>query len=121
MTARKPDTASQRYGTHMTRTIRQHFQHRIRWIVIGIGLAWVLLPVAAVLTPDRHGGSRAVGVGLFALATCMVVGAIIALLRVHCPKCGGSLTHLGADLTFPIGRARVERCPHCSVSLDDPL
>jgi len=102
-------------------TIREHFKQRVRVILAAIGGASLLIPIAAVLTPPDHGREGVLGVGLFAVVAAVVVGALIALLRVNCPKCGGSLAHLGSDVTYPIGRSRVERCPHCSVSLDAPF
>jgi hypothetical protein len=104
----------------MNRTIREHFKHRIRVILAAVAGAWVLVPVAAALAPAGHGHASAVGAGLFGLVAAVVVASLVALLRVHCPKCGGSLAHLGSDLTYPIGAARVDACPHCAVSLDDP-
>ncbi len=105
----------------MARTIREQFRRRVRVILGSVAGAWLLLPAAAALTPAGLGHANAVGVGLFALVAAIVVGSLLALLRVHCPKCGGSLAHLGSDLTYPIGRSRAERCPHCAVSLDEPL
>jgi hypothetical protein len=102
-------------------TIREHFRHRIRVILAAVGGAALLLPVAAVLAPAQQGRESILGVGIFAIVAAAVVGSVVALLWVHCPQCGGSLAHLGSDVTFPIGRSRVERCPHCAVSLDAPL
>jgi hypothetical protein len=102
-------------------TIREHFKHRLRVILAAIGGASLLLPLAAVLTPPTDGRESAWGVSLFAIVAAVIIGALIALLRVRCPKCGGSLAHLGSDVTFPIGRSRAERCPHCAISLDAPL
>ena len=82
--------------------------------------ASVLVPVAAALFPAEHGRASAIGAGLFAVVAAIVLWSLVALLRVHCPKCGGSLAHLGSDLTYPIGGSRVDACPHCAVSLDDP-
>jgi len=83
-----------------TRTIRQYFQHRVRVILVGVGIAWFLLPLGAALSQSTaQRGSRAVAAGLFAIAATIVIGSLIALLRVHCPRCGGSLTHLAACRT----------------------
>jgi len=102
-------------------TIREHFRHRVRVILAGIGGASLLLPLAAILTPPDHGRESVLGVGLFAVVAAVVVGSLVALLRVHCPNCRGSLAHLGSDVTYPIGRSRVDHCPHCAVSLDAPF
>jgi len=59
---------------------------------------------------------------LYAFFIIIFGGALIAIMRLRCPRCSGSLAFTSIRLT---GKSkglsrRIDFCPYCGVSLDQP-
>jgi hypothetical protein len=100
-------------------TIREYCAHRSRLarkIAILVGVSWMLGWSAFQVLAKMTINSWYVA-GTAALLIACVMNVV--LQRTKCPRCGFSLRKVvaqAASSTLP----RVDACPHCGVSLDEP-
>jgi hypothetical protein len=104
-----------------TGTPREYFRRRLRAIVVAIILAWMLIPVAVLWWKNGPASAHPVAALLFGLSAFMVIGAMVAMVRMRCPACGEQLGELGSQLLGLPRRARVDSCPHCGSHFDKPI
>ena len=102
----------------MSETIRDYLKRRTRrFMAIGFG-SWLFFALSAGFghIGPKLGPAVFVGFGI-------LFGAVLALLFfVKCPKCGTGFWQLAGQLALHWGsRRRVNFCPYCGVSLDEPM
>jgi hypothetical protein len=98
-------------------TIRDYLKRRTR-LIAAVGFAgWLLLPLSTIVV----GGGQP-PVPLFVAGFVVFGGAILALFfLVRCPKCKTTFRQLASEIAFHWGtRRRVNFCPYCGVSMDEP-
>jgi hypothetical protein len=105
----------------MNGTPREYFRRRLRAIVLLIVFAWVLIPVAVLWWRSGPSSAHPVAALVFGLSAALVIGALVALVRVRCPACREQLGDLGSQLIGLPRRARVDACPHCGSHFDKPI
>jgi hypothetical protein len=98
-------------------TIRDYLKKRTRLITGVAFCGWVLLPISAIVSGRGHPP-----VPLFVAGVVVFGGALLVLLfRVRCPKCQTPFRQLAGEIAFQWGtRRRVNFCPYCGVSMDEP-
>jgi hypothetical protein len=88
-------------------TIREYIKRRMRWTL------------AAVIVCSLLASAKGI-IGL--LGTLGGVGAVVSVLFIRCPKCRRDIgTITGVPAAFYFFGHRVKACPHCGVSLDEPI
>ena len=99
-------------------TIRDHIKRRVRIIAaVAVG-GWLLLPLSASFGADPQAFPLPMFVGFAIFA-----GAILGLtFFVKCPKCDTRFGQVASQIAFHFGskRGRVNFCPYCGTSLDQP-
>jgi hypothetical protein len=98
-------------------TIRDYLRRRIRLIWAAAFAAWLLVPLSVAVTADHVPPP-------LLIIPCMLLfgGAIVSLLfLVRCPRCHTRFGQVAGEIAFHWGsRGRVNFCPYCGVSLDEP-
>ena len=102
----------------MAQTIRSYIKRRV-WASMAFAVGgWLLLPLSAGAMGDKPNP-------LFMMAGAIVfVGALLSMFwLVRCPKCKAKLAQtIGTATAFQWGsRGKVNFCPYCGVSLDEPV
>jgi len=103
---------------HMGTTIRDHIKRRVRIIAALAISGWLLVPLSASFGADPH----AFPLPMF-LGFAIFAGAILGLtFFVRCPKCNSRFGQVASQIAFHFGstRGRVNFCPYCGTSLDEP-
>jgi hypothetical protein len=119
VTSRRRTRSGRAVASHaMNQTIRDYIKGRVRWLfAVGV-LGWLTFPLS-----QFAGRSQPVGAALPALGMLVFVGAILALnWAVKCPRCRANL---GRTIAMTVGLSwgsgpKVNFCPYCGVSLDEP-
>jgi hypothetical protein len=98
--------------------IRDYIKRRV-WACMAVAVGgWLLVPLSAAALGDKPNP-------LFMMAGPVLFGgAILAMYwAVRCPKCKARLAQtVGMATAFQWGsRAKVNFCPYCGVSLDEPV
>jgi len=100
-------------------TIREYLDRQITLVRAIYFVAIAALVVAIIFFPDvasRHGVA---GYAALLGATVLATGRI--MLKAVCPQCKGFLgEHVAAGIIGGQLRAHA-RCPHCGISLDEPM
>ncbi len=98
-------------------TIRDFLTRRTRMILAVGFCGWLVLPLSAIFAED-HGPALV----LVPFAFLLFGGAIVTYLFViRCPRCKVRFGNVAGEMAFHWGtRARVNFCPYCGVSLDEP-
>lgn len=105
----------------MNQTIRDYIKRRVR-VLFALGvLGWLTFPLSGLLRHDEPGNKA--GVALPALGMLLFLGAILALnWLVKCPRCRANLSRtiaMTVGLSWGSG-PKVNFCPYCGLSLDEP-
>jgi hypothetical protein len=104
----------------MGETMRDVLKRKIRWL-FGIGLgAWLMMPLGMAILrvdPQPHGKAPPL---LIIVGTVVFGAAILLIQRVKCPKCATPLGQIAPAIAFS-WRRRINYCPYCGVSLDEPV
>ena len=105
----------------MNQTIRDYIKRRVRWaFAVGV-LGWLTLPLSQFAGHEEPGNK--VGAALPALGMLVFLGAILALnWLIKCPRCRANLSRtiaMTVGLSWGSG-PKVNFCPYCGVSLDEP-
>lgn len=102
----------------MNQTIRGYIKSRVRWLFAFGALGWLTFPLSQFV----HAGDK-VGAGLPVLGALIFLGAIIALnWAIKCPRYRANLSWtiaMAVGLSWGSG-SKVNFCPYCGVSLDEP-
>ena len=101
----------------MNPTIREVIKRRVWWLTAPIAIAIMLFFGLTLLQPP---GTRP-DPRFTAPALLLAAGGLLGLNYLKCPKCRGPF---GQQLSWRVGfaiRRRVNYCPYCGVSLDEPL
>jgi hypothetical protein len=105
-------------------TIREYIKRRFRNLALIFALAYATLQVLGICIrrwPDAFPArSWSIVLGLTAPRVLLVILAWFAIrvLAIACPRCYRPLG--GAALAALTGSKRINRCPRCRVSLDEP-
>ena len=102
-------------------TIRSYIKRRVVWCLLAAVCGWLLFPLAGAVAKDLPESMRA---AIPAVGALLFGGAILAMYRiVRCPKCKARLGKtIAMTLTFSWGSGpKVNFCPFCGVSLDEPV
>lgn len=100
----------------MEPTIRGVLKRRMRRISLVAVAGWVL---AGLSVDPRRGQDPA---PLVIVGFLLVGGALFAMQRaIRCPKCSVALGQKPLSIAFRLWSHSVNSCPHCGVSLDEPL
>ena len=96
-------------------TIRDYLRRRRNEAVLFVLPGIVFCVLSAVFAPDSF------WLTWFSLAALFVglVAIIVLLHRTPCPQCQAPLGAVGARAAN--GWAKTAHCPHCRVSLDEPM
>ena len=96
-------------------TIRDYLKRRRNEAVLLVLPGIVFCVLSAVFAPDSF------WLNWFSLAALFLglVAVIVLLHRMPCPQCQGRLGAIGARAAN--GWAKSAHCPHCRVSLDEPM
>lgn len=98
----------------MNPTIRDVIRRRTRQLLL-IGLmGWLMFPAAAAL-----GHKNRPVMPLFIVGGILFAVAVIGLQRVRCPKCAAPLGQFAMPIAIA-WRRKINFCPYCGVSLDEP-
>lgn len=98
----------------MSETNRRYVKKRVYW-ALGAGVGgWLLVMLTGATTESNARASIILGF-------LIVLVSAIATRWIKCPKCS---TRLGQSVAIhvavPAGRPRINFCPYCGVSLDEP-
>jgi hypothetical protein len=102
-------------------TIREYVEGRGRlayrltfWGFLVVAFGWAIWKTLSKNAPDPK-----VVIGI----SCVigVFGVMAFLKRTTCPRCNKSLSRIAARSMNPRVTQRVKACPHCGVSLDEPM
>ena len=101
----------------MAITIRDFIKRRMRIIAAIAFGGWLFLPLSAALSPDHHEFPP-----LAFLGAAIFGGALLSFFfLVRCPKCRTRYGQVASEIAFHFGsKRRVNFCPYCGVSLDEP-
>jgi hypothetical protein len=96
-------------------TIRDHLKRRRNKAALLVLPGVALCVLSAVFVPDSF------WLNWFSLAALFagLVGVIVLLNRTPCPNCDCPLGSIAARAAY--GWAKTAHCPHCRVSLDEPM
>jgi hypothetical protein len=104
----------------MNETICSYIKSRVRWFVAVGALGWLTFPLSQFVS--RYTGDK-VGAGLPVLGMVIFLGAILAFnWLIKCPRCRAKLSRtiaMTVGLSWGSG-PKVNFCPYCGVSLDEP-
>lgn len=101
----------------MNPTIRDVIKRRVRWISLIAVAGWLLFPLSMSQVQKGHPPPP-----LFFVGMLLFVGAILAIqFVVRCPRCSAPLGQIALTIAFGWLRRRVNFCPYCGVSLDEPV
>jgi hypothetical protein len=96
-------------------TIRDFLKRRRNKVVLLVFPGIVFCVLSAVSAPDSFWLNWLSLAALFA----GLVAVIVLLYRTPCPQCERPLGSIGARAAN--GWAKTAHCPHCRVSLDEPM
>lgn len=98
----------------MSETSRRYIKKRVSW-ALGAGFGgWLLVMVTGATTDSNARASMAIGF-------LIVLVSAIATRWIKCPKCSTRLgPSIALQVAVPAGRPRINFCPYCGVSLDEP-
>lgn len=102
-------TCAKRIGTIAPMTIRDHVKRKYRWALVAV----CVVAAIAALHP-----------GMLWVAVAFVLANGVAILALWCTKCPRCATNLGSTALLigkPPRAGPVLQCPHCGVSLDEPM
>jgi hypothetical protein len=96
-------------------TIRDHLKRRRNKVALLVLPGVALCVLSAVFAPDSF------WLNWLSLATLFagLVAVIVLLNRTPCPQCQRPLGSIAARAAN--GWAKTAHCPHCRVSLDEPM
>ncbi|MGC2029598.1 MAG: hypothetical protein WA642_06240 [Steroidobacteraceae bacterium] len=106
-------------------TIRDYIKRRFRKLALIFALAYASLQILSLCIrqwPETFSGqSWSIVLGLTAPRVLLVILAWFAIrvMTITCPRCFCPLG--GATVAALIGNKKANRCPHCRVSLDEPV
>lgn len=98
-------------------TIRQYIKRRVGW---GFGAFFGAFLVSAVFTSFAGKGAGVIAISM--IAGLVGIVGYFSILFIRCPKC-----HANISMTIAIPTAgrifgrKVQYCPYCGVSLDEPM
>jgi hypothetical protein len=105
-------------------TIRDHIQRRFRALALIFALPYAALQLLRIVIRHWPGAlparSSHLVLGLSQPRVFWIVVAWFAfkVITIPCPRCSRPL---GGAVAVIWGSRRVNRCPHCRVSLDEPV
>jgi hypothetical protein len=99
-------------------TIRDYVKQRTRWALGVAALAW--LTVMALLSVPSISKSRDWPAWFLPCGAVMFL-AIQAPKLIKCPRCFRRFGDTANRIGVPLWRATINFCPHCGVSLDEPM
>ena len=101
----------------MQPTIRDVIKRRMRWLTLVAIAGWLLVGLSIQFPRNGQPPPPLVIVGFLVFA-----GALLAMQRaVRCLKCSTPLGKIAATIAFGLWGRRVNFCPYCGVSLDEPV
>jgi hypothetical protein len=104
----------------METSMRDVLKRKIRWLfAMGLG-AWLMMPLGLAILhgdPQPHGNTPPL---LIIVGTVVFGAAMLLIQRVKCPKCSTPLGQIASAIAFRWHR-RINYCPYCGVSLDEPV
>jgi hypothetical protein len=99
-------------------TIREYIQSRVRLLRI-IRLGWAVVPITVILIFPKWAKTFAVYLIAFAYLAMIAASSVVAS-QTKCPRCNGSLREFTSKWLNPrFGFS--DSCPHCGVSIDEPM
>jgi hypothetical protein len=106
-------------------TIREYIKRRFRNLALVFALVYAVLQILSICIrqwPEIFPGkSWSIVLGLTAPRVLLVILAWFAIrvMAITCPRCARPLG--AAALAALMGSKRINRCPQCRVSLDEPV
>jgi hypothetical protein len=100
-------------------TIREYVGRRGR-LVRNLSFFWIVLPVALVFAFPVQ--AKTSGIAWLVVGYLAMVAVRYAIAwQTKCPRCSASLHKITMKAAGPNFGGTIDSCPHCGVSLDEPM
>jgi hypothetical protein len=102
-----------------SQTIRDYIKRRVRLAFAAAFAAWLSIPLFVF----ANKGKEPIPVVLVAVAIPVFFGVILYMTWfLRCPRCRANLGQtVAVPIAFRWGRRKMNFCPYCGVSLDEPV
>jgi hypothetical protein len=100
-------------------TINDYITRR-KWVIGGTVLPLCFVALVGLLAGRHAWGNVAAYAWFFGFVALALVLRVVLVAQTRCPRCGGRLL-VGSGLGGPSSVPPGNTCPHCEVSLDEPM